>query len=544
MNRFHHIHILLSGILAWQVFFVSPLWSQNLVPNPQFDSFILCPAIRGEIGAAVPWYSPNTKTTDFAHECSPNGFTSIPANNWGTEYPAAGKGYAGIRTWIDPIIVDGEGNYREYLAVGLTDSLKKGESYFVSFKVSVGDSARYVSDDIGLFFSPDSIPALDVLPYTAHVSNPDGQIIYTTNGWHRISGQYVAQGGEQHLVIGCFLGDDEITLAPRTIEFGTETTYFYIDEVIVEPCGPKFPEQILLTPDTSLCPGTSMTLEAKEIRAAEYEWENESWDLVRTISQAGTYILRTEIDECYRLDTVSISSAPSPLFDLGVDSTLCPGDQLQLMVKDSVDQIRWNDGSSDSTLFIQHPGSYFATATLGQCRFSDTISITYEAPYQSVLPFDTLICEGESLNLSSSRQEAGHVWQDLSSHPVYQVKEAGSYWVDVQGQCYSRREHFTISTEDCSCLNFVPNVFSPNGDGLNDHFLPKLTPGIQDYSLRIVDRWGRQLYQSLSSDEGWDGTYQRKRLPSGVYFWIMEYICWDQSQFIREVQKGYVSLLY
>ncbi len=62
----------------------------------------------------------------------------------------------------------------------------------------------------------------------------------------------------------------------------------------------------------------------------------------------------------------------------------------------------------------------------------------------------------------------------------------------------------------------IPNAFSPDGDFVNDFFQVKGL-GIDKYSIRIYDRWGKQIFQSSSIEDSWDGTYKGKPAQQGVY---------------------------
>lgn len=69
---------------------------------------------------------------------------------------------------------------------------------------------------------------------------------------------------------------------------------------------------------------------------------------------------------------------------------------------------------------------------------------------------------------------------------------------------------------------FIPNAFTPNGDGLNDFFVPVLsTYDVTNYEFRIFDRWGQELFYSDRQDEAWDGKKFGDTLPIGVYVWMI-----------------------
>lgn len=99
---------------------------------------------------------------------------------------------------------------------------------------------------------------------------------------------------------------------------------------------------------------------------------------------------------------------------------------------------------------------------------------------------------------------------------------------------------------------FIPNAFSPNGDGNNDTFKPYIGPGVENVNfMRVFDRWGEVLFSSDNvankylpdplDQSGWDGTLNGKRMNPGVYVYIM------QVQFVDGqvlLYRGDITLLY
>ena len=70
---------------------------------------------------------------------------------------------------------------------------------------------------------------------------------------------------------------------------------------------------------------------------------------------------------------------------------------------------------------------------------------------------------------------------------------------------------------------YVPNTFTPDGDGLNDIFLPIVTAGFRDgtYEFRIYNRWGEQVFVTQDPTLGWDGTYLGEPVQDGTYTWTI-----------------------
>ena len=100
----------------------------------------------------------------------------------------------------------------------------------------------------------------------------------------------------------------------------------------------------------------------------------------------------------------------------------------------------------------------------------------------------------------------------------------------------------SFRVEDCSIE--VQNVFSPNGDGINDAFVPYYDEGVQFYRMSIYDRWGKEIYQS--QDGSWDGTLRGdgKAVPEGVYYYVFDYQFFSARGVpLKERLVGWVTLL-
>ena len=132
-------------------------------------------------------------------------------------------------------------NRREYIGGILSDTLKQGHEYCVSFYVSVAEKLKYVVDGIGLFLSTDSAVDYTIntnLSFVPQISNPSGNIIYDTLNWVQISGTYIANGGEKYLTIGNFK-DNANTLIDsinNNVPQSRYESYLFIDDVSVIDC--------------------------------------------------------------------------------------------------------------------------------------------------------------------------------------------------------------------------------------------------------------------------------------------------------------------
>ena len=88
---------------------------------------------------------------------------------------------------------------------------------------------------------------------------------------------------------------------------------------------------------------------------------------------------------------------------------------------------------------------------------------------------------------------------------------------------------------------YVPTAFTPNGDGLNDKFLPRGSfHDIKAYRLEIYNRWGERVYETVDYvNGGWDGTINGREVPTGAYVYIVNYTSADGQEY---EEQGTVSL--
>jgi hypothetical protein len=188
------------------------------------------------------WYWATYGSPDYFSE-QPDifcGTSYVPQSGAGYQYARTGIAYVGLAVFTEHINPN-QINRREYVGGELSDTLKQGHEYCVSFYVSVAEELKYVVDGIGLYLSVDSAVDYTIntnLSFVPQISNPAGNIIYDTLNWVQISGTYIANGGEKYLTIGNFKDDantmiDSVNLS---LPLGAHGAYFFIDDVSVIDC--------------------------------------------------------------------------------------------------------------------------------------------------------------------------------------------------------------------------------------------------------------------------------------------------------------------
>lgn len=187
--------------------------------------------------------------------------------------------------------------------------------------------------------------------------------------------------------------------------------------------------------------------------------------------------------------------------------------------------------------------TYIGTG-VDQCEneFIDTFNIvvnTLEINFELQPAFsDTILCNGELLNLTLQTDSNNEiVWQDGSTDNSFTISQAGSYEVMIGNDC--AETVVNLEVESGNCLVTMPNVFTPDSDGINDFFGPVSEGAVEVLQFKIFNRWGEVVFNENTS-QGWDGKYKDKAAPSDVYVYTIEFI---KGNGTRELMSGDVTLI-
>ncbi|MBK9287779.1 MAG: gliding motility-associated C-terminal domain-containing protein [Flavobacteriales bacterium] len=184
-----------------------------------------------------------------------------------------------------------------------------------------------------------------------------------------------------------------------------------------------------LGPDTALCPGASMLLDATTA-GGTYLWSNGS--TLSTLSVApGGWNVTVTVNGCSNSDAITIGTLPPAMADLGGDTTLCLGASMVLDVTQTGATYMWQNGSTASTLNVVQAGTYSVTVDLGGCTATDAIAVSYFTPASLSLGPDTMLCPGNAIVWSFNLAGASYLWSDGSTGSQYSTSSAGTVWVQA-----------------------------------------------------------------------------------------------------------------
>jgi gliding motility-associated-like protein len=133
---------------------------------------------------------------------------------------------------------------------------------------------------------------------------------------------------------------------------------------------------------------------------------------------------------------------------------------------------------------------------------------------------------------------------DVNPTYVYPNTQPGSYEVCLTAATNAGCEHTTcqIVVVNDEFLIYVPNAFTPDGDGLNDVFMPVINGyEVESFKMYIFNRWGEMIFETSFPNVGWDGTYLGNPPKQDVYVWRIEVkdaVSGEKKQF-----HGHVTLL-
>jgi len=272
--------------------------------------------------------------------------------------------------------------------------------------------------------------------------------------------------------------------------------------------------------DTSICQGDVLQLNASNPEAV-YLWNNGSTDQRLLVNYPGKFWVKVTSRCGSGSDTIKINLNPLPYLSLGKDTVLCEGESLQFNVNNPNSVYKWQDNSVNPIYEVRQNGLFWVELT--NCGVSrDSINVSFLKIPQPDLGIDRELCqESGLLILTISGSAATYLWSTGSTQPIAPIFSPGVYSVKASnGRCSGID---SIRINDCIIEFEMPNLFTPNLDGLNDAFVPSKYQGIMNARLEIFNRWGKSIFKTDNLLTGWNGSVGSEQTTEGTYFWKVEY---------------------
>ncbi|MBL7745476.1 MAG: gliding motility-associated C-terminal domain-containing protein, partial [Chitinophagaceae bacterium] len=275
------------------------------------------------------------------------------------------------------------------------------------------------------------------------------------------------------------------------------------------------------------------------------------------------YTVVVKLGRCTLTDDVTVTVMPAPVPDAGINGDICYGQSYTLQpVGDPTFTYSWTPSS-----FLTSATGYSVTAypdktttyTLSvtdnngcTSLVTDNVTVNVTPPIQvRTFPADTVVYAGAQVQLLATSAGTYYSWSPAAglNNPSIPNPVATAPLIDGAVVNY-----IVTTTTDAGCTGegmitvrvfkgpdiYVPNAFTPNGDGKNDKFIP-FPVGIKQISyFRVFNRWGQMLYSTTTLNQGWDGMFGGMEQASGVYVWMVEGVTMDNQKITK---KGTVTLV-
>jgi gliding motility-associated-like protein len=479
----------------------------NLVNNSSFEDTIKCPNAAGQVYYAKHWFNPNLAgSPDYFSSCAnsitltvPSAtFCTVPKNALGFQIPNNGNCYQGFAAYRD----GSPNNFREYIKNKFKNRTKINQQYCVTFYVSCSEYSRYATHNIGFYFSSDSMLNTTFTPPLLININP----IYETNffvtdtvNWTKIQTLVTNTLTNSFITIGNFR-DDVSTVKQQIKPLFTQpydnAAYYYIDNVSVVEINSA--NAALNDTLISRCFMDSVILGTDSTEFATYAWSSTAAGLAalsctncpNPIAKpliTTKYYLTKQQCSATTMDSVTVVVlTPTTQANAGNDKTICLGDVVQI-------------GTQDSLAFTNYTWQNATTLSCTNCA----------------MPFAN---PNATTTYTVQRTECATITTDT-------VK---------------------IIIDDCDPTFVLPNVFTPNGDEINDTWgvnFSTVNSHISNFKMSIYDRWGLLVYstnpEASTPKSKWDGrTTAGIECNAGVYFYVITFSKNEEQQKL----SGHLSL--
>lgn len=452
------------------------------------------------------------------------------------------------RLYTFPTLAPDGNVYFNSASMGMTDTL--------SYSRIINSDSIYQSSNLqdNLFpfqvqpsWTGFAIATINKLPNTpAYTLNPNRYSIVTQNQCF---------GDSTHLSLYDYQNLDTVVWdfgdgSPRTNNFAPAHLYpapgLYVVTAFTRYCNRPdtlyYQLEILGNPelpfaDSSICRGDSLRLQLPA--NWQYVWSTGDSTAAVSFGAAGTYSV-TINNGCFTAtDSFELRIVDPAIATLPADTGFCIGDSLWVDPGPLAGTVLWSDGGRDAR-WISQAGNYTLSMTNACGTENHSLSVgVYGSPPLAL--HDTSLCEGRVLRIELPEYwETNYLWQDGASDRIRSLGDSGLYIVSANNPCGNSTDSLQLELRDCNCTLYLPNAFSPNGDGINDQFNIISRCDLREFELLIYDRWGKNIFRSTTISQGWDGRFNGEMLPVGAYAFVIRYMPEGSG---LKVDKGVVHLV-
>jgi gliding motility-associated-like protein len=458
-------------------FLITNVEGQNLMVDPGFSNveffFGSYPSLgHHRVGHLNHWTVEENSTRRIHTLLHQNGYSAEMRPGGLHPSVLTGLGMPYFNFYINDVLWDPEGG-ASFLVGQMIAPLEQDTVY--CFEAHFRLASRYVGWPYGYEWGAHSLDSLGVLfsdtndmgtrkPYAVgirpHIVNQTG--IITDTMWHKMQGTYRAQGNERYAIIGVFnpLEANMVRVSNfDSPQFGNHF-YSFVDAVFLYNCRDTIFEATL-RPDTLVCPNEPLPLHAR--------WSG------------------------FKLEDTVVA------YTWYHNDVLLP--------------------DTDSVLLATQAGTYRVVVTINhRFRAEARVKVDFypEEPDTALIPPEITLClDQQELLFLPDIPYTTYQWTSGETTRRYRIFQPGHFGVTATSPCWERTDATEVIYENCNSI-WIPNAFTPDGDGINDVF--EIRGAKFPVKLWIFDRWGNVVYQSEDYQNDWAGIYPNGQpAPGGVY---------------------------
>ncbi len=305
--------------------------------------------------------------------------------------------------------------------------------------------------------------------------------------------------------------------------------------------------------DTTLCTGNALVLNATVSgNNIDYLWNTGEQTPRITVTQFGRYDVEVSNGSCTVADTILVDFTDPPVIaSLGADTSICGAISFPLFTGDAA--TIWSTGVTGPTITVTQPGRYIAENRNLCGSAKDTIVIGQFALPTVNIGRDSTICDSVTLSVGNGNYTS-ILWNTNDTTPSIVVSTSGVFTVRVANANCTNTDSVRVK-KDCFYDVYIPTAFSPNGDGVNDVYVPLSNiKGMVVIDFVIFNRWGEKVFESkdfpptynvatnapTDITKGWNGLFKGELAQQDDYVYFFTAKMPDDEV---KIYKGTFALL-
>ena len=314
-------------------------------------------------------------------------------------------------------------------------------------------------------------------------------------------------------------------------------------------CGSASPITVTVTPVDATCQSACSGSATLTVSGGQAPYATPVWSNGTTASSlsnlcAGNYSVNvTDANGCVGTQNFTINSGATFTVSTSGNVSICAGETTTISASGAT-TYDWDNGLGAGSSFQVSPSAttiYDVIGTANGCSANATLTVTVESTPNVFAGNDQLVCSGDSIALSGTGATS-YIWDNGIVDGQYFVPVDGVYIFSLlgsTGNC-SAQDEVVITVGGCGFEFEMPNVFTPDGNLLNDFYVPVKANNVAVQKFTVFNRWGNVVYESTNQPIIWDGKSSGAEASEGVYFYVVKFVSLD---LVQHEAQGFIHLI-